>query len=105
MLKKEKEHLDNQIKRFSRIYESLGDRALYVLETLGADKLESENGHKISLRETSSVDVTDITKLPEWAVKTEVKVTPLKNEIKEKLKAGQPVPGATLNHKKYVVFK
>ena len=58
----------------------------------------------ISYRKTKSVDVTDISQLPEWALRFSDPV-PNKTEIKKKIELGENVPGAEIKEYQSMIIK
>lgn len=105
LLKKEREHLTNEIKKHERTVQGLKDRAMYVLESLGISELKSDNGHKLSIRESDSVQVDDLTKLPEMYVRKKVIFEADKLAIKEAIKSGEHIDGAQIVKNKSIVIK
>lgn len=104
LLKAEVEHLKGQIKKFERIKERLRDSAYFALKTLGEKKLTSKTGHHISLKTSESVEVTDISLLPDWAVRKTIEMQANKTMIKEALKEGEKLDGAILVTKEYAAI-
>lgn len=105
MLKKEKAHIDRQIKAYERIQDGLQKMALAALKTLNAKELKSETGHKIQLRESVSIEVYNSGLLPDWAKRVTTHVEPNKLKIKEALLQGEDVQGAQMLRKEYAVIK
>jgi cell fate (sporulation/competence/biofilm development) regulator YmcA (YheA/YmcA/DUF963 family) len=105
MLKKQKEHLDRQIRAFERVQTRLRDMAMAGLQALNVKKIKSDDGHTISMRTSQSVKITNINKLPAWAVDLRVEKTANKTKIKEAIKEGEAIEGAELIESEYVVFK
>lgn len=80
------------------------DHILNVMDFTGRKKIEG--GIFIArLYNGESVDIVSETMLPGEYVKTEVVTTPDKNAIKEAIKAGKKVPGATIRTSTSVSLK
>lgn len=105
MLKKEKEHIDKQIKAYERVQEGLQKRAVAALKMLNTKEIKSETGHKLQLRESVSVDVFNSQILPDWAKTVTTTIAPAKLKIKEAIKQGETVDGAQLIVTEYAVIK
>ena len=105
MLKEEIEHLKKQVKSYERFKESLENRAHYALTALGERELKSDNGHKIMIRESESVEIEDLTKLPDRYVRKKIVYEADKVAIKYAIKGGEDVPGAFLKKNESVNFK
>jgi hypothetical protein len=104
-LKAEIGKLQALVKRYEDVKESLRDRAMVALQTLNQKKLKSDKGHELSIRVSESIDVFDITRLPDWAVKTTISKQADKTAIKVAIKDGDKVDGARLVKKEYVVMR
>lgn len=105
MLKKEKQHIDKQIKAYERVQETLRVVALNAMRLIGESKIKSDSGHGLSIRKTQIVKITNGQNLPDWAVETIVERVPNKTKIKEAIKSGEKVDGAELIENDYVVIK
>lgn len=75
----------------------------YLQQALEGEKFKSPKV-AISYRKTKSVDVTDISQLPEWALRFSDPV-PNKTEIKKKIELGQSVPGAEIKEYQSMIIK
>lgn len=71
----------------------LKERLQYAMELMGRDKVEI-GLHKLSLRESQSVNITDEARIPAYYIKVETKIN--KDSIRRDLKAGIAVEGAEL---------
>lgn len=71
----------------------LKERLQYAMELMGRDKVEI-GLHKLSLRESLSVNITDEARIPAYYIKVETKIN--KDSIRRDLKAGIAVEGAEL---------
>lgn len=105
VIKNEIAYLNKRIKSYERIQDGLKYRAKEALNILALDSLEGENGHKMSLRESQSVEVTNLSLVPEKFVKKEISLTCDKTAVKGILRSGVDIPGVKLVTKKNVVFK
>lgn len=99
------ERLSQMKKRFEDVQERLRDRAMVALETMNVKQLKSQTGHQMAIRTSESIEVFDISRLPDWAVKTTVSKVPDKTAIKVAIKDGDKIDGARLVKKDYVVLK
>lgn len=75
----------------------------YLQKALEGEKFKTPKV-AISYRKTKSVDVNDISQLPEWALKFSDPV-PNKTEIKKKIELGQSVPGAEIKEYQSMIIK
>jgi Siphovirus Gp157 len=105
MLEAEIAHLKKQVSAYEHLQENLKHKAMSAMDMLGTDRLDSDNGHKISIRESESVEIDDLTKLPDEYVRTKIIVEPDKISIKYALKKGEAVQGARLIKNKNVQIK
>ena len=102
-LKAEKEAIDALIKRQQGRIDHLKFRAKQVLEGRGEQNLEGLKGHKFYLRNSASVVIDDENQIPgEYLVTT---TRPDKVKIKQDIKSGLVVMGASLKSSKSVVVK
>lgn len=109
-LRSEKKVLDAEIKRIDRTVERLKSAALLVMSSTGECEILGKAGHKFLMRESSSVKITDITKVPEEFRRTTISEDKItieadKNKIKDAFKKGLLVEGAGLETETYVQFK
>ncbi len=105
MLKSERDHLDRQINAYDRVRNRLREVSLQALHAMNQTKIKSDNGHTISIRKSHSVEITNVNILPAWAVELKVEKTANKLKLKEAMKEGEKIDGASLITKEYVVFK
>lgn len=86
-----------EYQRIKRIAENaekrLKERMQWAMETLGRDKVEV-GLHKISLRSSTAVNITDDVRIPNQYIKVETKID--KESLKRDLKAGMVIEGAEL---------
>lgn len=68
------------------------------------EKLETDL-MKISWRNSESVEITDISKLPHEYIKTKIEESPDKNKIKEAIKSGKEVSGAILKQNQNIQIR
>ena len=87
-IKRLKERLDSKTKRKESLKE-------YVSAVLNGQKRETAQ-YKLSYRNSQSVEVSDVSKIPKQFVKIKTEVAPDKVAIKAALKAGEAVDGAQL---------
>lgn len=74
----------------------------YLAENLKpGEKIESPFA-RISWRKSSVVVIDDQAELPQEFIKTEIVYSPKKAEIKDAIKAGQPVPGARVESRENI---
>ena len=104
-LKTEKEHLAKQIKKYERAVDGMKDIAKNVMEQNGITEMVGENGHKFRLSHNTRVNVLSLDQIPQELTREKISIEPDKNAIKEKLKAGEKVPGAELIESTSVVVK
>lgn len=96
-LQKEVEFLEKQIKNYKTLKTKLRERAMFVMNTMGVKSLKGDNGHKMTIKETTSVDVSSVKDLPDHLLRfVPASKEPDKLAIKEAIKAGEKVLGATL---------
>lgn len=105
MLKKQIDWLQSQVKKYQNLQDSLYDRALYALTTMGKREIVSPSGHKMTIRQSESVQVNDLLSLPDWAITIKTDRVANKSALKEAMKVGQKIDGANLVKKDYVVIK
>ena len=85
--------LQSYKKTAENIEKRLKERLLYGMRIMQRDKVEI-GLHKVSLRTTTSVNITDDVRLPNSFIIVETK--PDKKRIGDALKSGELVPGAEL---------
>lgn len=85
--------LQSYKKTAENIEKRLKERLLYGMRIMQRDKVEI-GLHKVSLRTTTSVNITDEVRLPNSFIIVETK--PDKKRIGDALKSGELVPGAEL---------
>jgi len=73
----------------------LKNRYLDTMQAYGLRKVRGD-AYTLSVRETDTVDVTDLSALPELFLRRKETVEPDKAVLRESLKAGADVPGARL---------
>lgn len=105
MLKREIDFLDAQVKKYEAIQRNLRYVAANVMKELGVKKLETENGHRMTIGESFAVVVTDEDALPSWAKEERKEVHVKKTEIKDAIRNGVNVPGAELKRNVSVSFR
>jgi len=98
----EMEMFDNEIKRLqerrkqlAKTQDMLKDRLTGAMQEFGITEMKGKT-IKLSFRKSESVDVYNVDALPEEFKRTKVTVEPDKIAIKEALKNGEVVEGATL---------
>lgn len=94
-LKAEEKKLADRRKVKENKFTSLKSFLSGYLSTEDLKKFETPK-LKLSFIKSESTNVTDKSKLPKKFIKTDVITSPLKNDIKKALKAGEDVPGAEL---------
>ena len=104
-LKAEIEYLDRQVKSFERVINSLRDKALFAMQTMDVKEIKGTNGHKLYIRKSESIQIDDVTMLPDWAVTKTVSIDANKTKIKEAIKEGELIAGARLVVKDSAVIK
>jgi hypothetical protein len=102
-LKNEQDIIKSLIKRYQRNIDRIKERARYVLESKGVNSIEGIRGHRFSLREIQSVDIINENLLDGEFLITSTK--PDKIKIREAIKSGRSVVGATIKSSKSVVVK
>ena len=65
------------------------------MQSNGLKKVQG-GAYTLSIREADSVDVTDVSALPDMYIRRKESVEPDKTVLKEALKGGLEIPGATL---------
>lgn len=73
----------------------LKHKYLCTMQTNGLKKVQG-SAYTLSIREADSVDVTDVAALPDMYLRRKESVEPDKAMLKEALKGGLEIPGATL---------
>ena len=68
---------------------------LCTMQSNGLKKVQG-GAYTLSIREADSVDVTDVTALPDMYIRRKESVEPDKIVLKEALKGGLEIPGAKL---------
>lgn len=95
-LKNEKKVIDTQINRIEGYIKRMMSLAEFVMKKEGTRKLEGMHGHSFSFRKSESVVIEDEDQLPGRYRVKKVSFAPDKKTIKDALKSGLSVPGATL---------
>lgn len=97
------EMIDVEIKRLSELKnvyknksDSLKDYISYSMQKNGIEKVETDIA-RLSFRKSQTVEIEDISKLPERFVVTKVSKTPDKKAIKEAIENGEAVEGARID--------
>lgn len=105
------EGIDNEIERLKELRDSykkkaqrLKDYISWVLQENDIKLVESEL-FRLSFRKSESVEVYDITQLPESFLKVKIEKNPDKDMIKKAIKSGVEVPGATVVTKQNLQIK
>ncbi len=103
--------IGDEIKRLQALKDSYDNRAKnikayvqYAMESGGVTKIETPIGN-LSLRKTESVEITDESLLPENYMVTKTVQRPDKKSIKEALKKGEQVNGATIKKYNSLIIK
>lgn len=104
-LDSEIEHLQKQKKKYTDAIDRMKDIAKLVMEQNGILKMEGKKGHSFSLRKSESVEVTELSKLPESLIRQKISVEPDKALIKAVIKSGEKVEGAHIRENYSVVIK
>jgi predicted RNase H-like nuclease (RuvC/YqgF family) len=98
----EMEMFDNEIKRLqerrkqlAKTQDMLKDRLTGAMQEFGITEMKGRT-IKLSFRKSESVDVYNVDALPEEFKRTKITIEPDKVAIKEALKNGEVVEGATL---------
>lgn len=101
--------LDSEIKRLTDLRiayrnrnENIKRYIQYAMESGGIKKIETPVGN-LTLRKTESVEITG--ELPSVFIKTKVTETPDKKAIKEALKKGEKIEGASLKQYNSLIIK
>lgn len=93
--KKEAQRLANKAKTAEGRISYLKHLYLCTMQTNGLKKVQGSS-YTLSIREADSVDVTDINALPDLYLRKKETVEPDKLMLREALKGGICIPGATL---------
>lgn len=92
--------LDSEIERLTKKREVLRKKQegfkAYMQSILIAGEKWTDGRHSIAWRASESVEITDEALIPEQYLRQKVTVVPDKIEIKNHLKIGATIPGATL---------
>jgi len=103
--------IDNEIKRLQNIKKSkttkidnLKDYMSYILQQQGIEKLDLEL-YRISFRKSDQVIILDQDKIPDEYIIEKVSTTVDKTKIKDAIKAGSVIDGATIQVKKNLQIK
>ena len=98
------EMIDVEIKRLSELKsvyknksDSLKDYISYSMQKNGIEKVETDIA-RLSFRKSQTVEIEDISKLPERFVVTKVSKTADKKAIKEAIENGEAVEGARIDN-------
>lgn len=105
MINKEIEHLNSERKKYDRLALMLRHKAGQAMMLMETKQLKSDTGHKISIRESKSVEIIDASKIPDELMRIipETK-EPDKKAIKKVIESGNDVTGAQIIIKEYVQF-
>lgn len=105
------ESIDKEIKRLQDLKKSYDHKAKsvkdyvqYQMESNGIEKIETPVGN-FTLRKTSSVEIIDESLLHDDYVVTKTTTRPDKKKLKEAIKKGKQVKGATIKHYKTLTIK
>jgi hypothetical protein len=93
-LKNEKKQIDYAGKKYERAIDRLKSVAGHIMEKENVSRLEGMKGHMFSQRKSQAVHIEDPSKLP--GRYTIVEVKPDKAAIKQALKDGEEIEGASL---------
>lgn len=93
--KKEAQRLSNKARTAESRISYLKHLYLCTMQSNGLKKVQG-GAYTLSIRESDSVDVTDVTALPDMYIRRKESVEPDKTVLKEALKGGLEIPGATL---------
>ena len=93
--KKEAQRLANKAKTAEGRISYLKHLYLCTMQQNGLKKVQG-SAYTLSIREADSVDVTDVAALPDMYLRRKESVEPDKTVLKEALKGGLEIPGATL---------
>ncbi len=93
--KKEAQRLANKAKTAEGRISYLKHLYLCTMQSNGLKKVQG-SAYTLSIREADSVDVTDVAALPDMYIRRKESVEPDKTVLKEALKGGLEIPGATL---------
>ena len=103
-LKSQEEKLRSKRKALERAQERFKSYLFHAMKKHGIKKVKG-NTRTISLRTTETVEVGEPQSLPEQYKETRVEYKPLKKEIREALKNGEEIEGATLMRKESVQIR
>lgn len=92
---KEIKRLTERKKQLAKTQELLKDRLTEAMQEFGITEMKGKT-IKLSFRKSESVDVYNVDALPDEFKRTKVSIEPDKVAIKEALKNGEEVEGATL---------
>ena len=93
--KKEAQRLASKAKTAEGRISYLKHMYLCTMQSAGVKKVQG-SAYALSIRESDKVDVTDLSALPELYLRRKESVEPDKAVLKEALKGGMEIPGATL---------
>ena len=97
LLKERRQSTEKRLKEFR-------EYLCWIMERGGLESLKGRKG-SMWIRETSSVEITDMDQLPADLVETKVQFTPRKADIGKLLKSDQAVSGAELKTTKSLTIK
>ena len=103
-LKEEEDRIRARRKSAEKRLQEFKDYLTGIFEREGISRIKALKG-TLYLRQSTSVEVTDIDSLPADLVHTKVSFEPLKKDIKEKLKKEVDVPGARLDTRKQLCVR
>jgi hypothetical protein len=103
--------IDKEIKRLTELkkfhssqYTKLKDYVSYAMTSANIEKIETALV-KFSFRKSSSLEITDETKIPAEFKKEKITISIDKNAIKNIIKEGKEVPGAVIKENKNLQIK
>jgi len=105
MLKDEKAHVDKEIKRYNRLVQMLKDKALWAMKAQDVKEIKSSSGHRMAIRYSHPVEIHNVSEIPREFITIVQESKIDKMAIKEAIKSGETVAGATILDKENVNFK
>lgn len=100
-LKAEKDNISKRIAQAQRVVDSIEN---YYAFALGGEKFKTSKV-SVSYRESDSVVIDDLDRIPEKYIKVETTFTPIKADIKKAIKGGQDIDGCHLEKKNNMIVR
>ncbi len=104
-LKSEKDAIDLQQKKVQRAIDRMKEIGGMVMNAAKSRRLEGMKGHLFYKREVKKVKIDDTDKIPAKYLKSETTIVVDKKALLRDLKAGEEIPGASIDTSDTVIVK